>query len=353
MIFVLHPWSPVSGKKVGGVESFVKELLEHNPAKGSTVFLNSEFEGEIFDTKSLKLKLSSTSRLPATLLFTIQVCKFLFQRETSRCTIIIQRPEYAPFIKVATRNCRLVLFLHTDQLANMQEQSDSKWRRLRPLYKLFIPFSYKKADKIYTLSPPSLKFVSPYNSNIEVIKQSLDDAFFAESAQGDRFGALWVGRLETPKNPILGAKVLNLFSRYLKVEMIGEGRLFEKCQSVLGPEIEIQKFEKQVELIFKLKKTKYVVMTSVFEGAPKFLLEALALGCIVICNKASDPANLHKAFPSRVLVVESNNPDSYVETLLKLESNPKELAEPIDLQLLEEFRSSKVMAQLWKKILNN
>lgn len=98
---------------------------------------------------------------------------------------------------------------------------------------------------------------------------------------------LSVGRLEKQKNYGYLINSFKNFDNY-NLDIIGKGSEYENLNSIAKGNISNVNFLDQIDNI-KLTKLyldyKFYISTSIFEGNPKTILEAMGAGCIVICSK--------------------------------------------------------------------
>ena len=145
---------------------------------------------------------------------------------------------------------------------------------------------------------------------------------------------LSVGRLEKQKNYL---KLIDLLKGSSKKLLIyGEGsekKLILEYAKKEGVEIEIRDPVQNTELINLMCKYKFYITTSLFEGNPKSILEAMGAGCIVIAPKNENNVEIIKnEFNGFLYDLESmNNFDSiftqHIEQLNMISSNARETIE--------------------------
>lgn len=145
---------------------------------------------------------------------------------------------------------------------------------------------------------------------------------------------LSVGRLEKQKNYL---KLIDLLKGSSKKLLIyGEGsekKLILEYAKKEGVEIEIRDPVQNTELINLMCKYKFYITTSLFEGNPKSILEAMGAGCIVIAPKNKNNVEIIKnEFNGFLYDLESmNNFDSiftqHIDQLNMISSNARETIE--------------------------
>lgn len=104
---------------------------------------------------------------------------------------------------------------------------------------------------------------------------------------------LTVGRLEYQKN--FQYLINNFKNSDKKIIIYGKGSQQQKIINLAketGLDLEIVNNITNKDLISKLGSSKYFIQTSLFEGNPKALLEAMAVGCIVIASNIANNSEI-------------------------------------------------------------
>lgn len=95
-----------------------------------------------------------------------------------------------------------------------------------------------------------------------------------------------VGRLEPQKN--INYQIKEFSNSEYEIDHFGEGKLYSillDYSKKMNTKITFKKNIDNVELIETYKKYKYYISSSIYEGNPKTILEAMAAGCVVIAPK--------------------------------------------------------------------
>lgn len=151
--------------------------------------------------------------------------------------------------------------------------------------------------------------------NIEKIKYLAECAVEQESSD-----ILFLGRLETPKNPVRFLEIINLCREKKKdicALLIGNGNLLSECQK----KIEYLELEKNVRMVgFKqnpygyLKNTKVLCVPSVWEGYGLVVVEAFSLGIPVVAANVGGMRNLVTSQTGALC----NTNDEMIEEIMRL-----------------------------------
>ena len=347
-----HPWNPYDTSLVGGIESYIKEMLEFSPLKVDVSLITWASDAEETNMRFhlIALRKISLPWIPKILLFSLSIVQFRVVHQEKFDLIILHRPELIFLVKFLFPKSRICLFLHTEQKSYSGKTSDSLWKRFPFLYKRIIPKAYSRANNIYLLSKPSFDYVRLINKNVTLLRATAADVFWANEITC-RKGMVWAGRLEATKNPILGVKIMNeLAESGLNCTLIGEGALLNQCLKVKSDDVDYRKFVDQIELSGILKSSTFVLLTSHFEGAPKLLVEALVSGCRIICTKGADPEELHLEFPDRIFVSKDNSVQDFVSIVHKLGFEAVASENSIELERLQQMIASRAIPSLWNDI---
>ena len=343
----LHTWDPYQLTKVGGIETFLRDLLDEF-SETQKVIIHSWGNTRYLSNGSSKVKKVLRIRivgLPDIVNFGFSVLCSPTIWKNRNTIFILQRPEFAFFLRKFFPHARIVIFLHTNQKLNSKTSSDSSWLHFPKIYEKFLPLCYSSADYIYSFSISSMSLILTHNSNCEHVLASASEIFLP-SMDTNRSGVIWVGRLEKPKNPILAAKIIKeCISIGVPADMIGEGTLKSEVSQISEESFTVKPFMSQKDLAHTYHQRKIVFMTSTFEGSPRTLVEALISGCVVVVNRESDPDELRKLFPDRVHLVEESTTESYVNTFLNLIEKTKPI-KPLEFSEYSNLLNSRRMSYL-------
>ena len=108
--------------------------------------------------------------------------------------------------------------------------------------------------------------------------------------------ALTVGRLDKQKNYANLIKCFEQDSIY-SLKIIGEGIDKEFLEEKINKNnfnVTIHKNMQHKDLLLEMKKYKFFISSSLFEGNPKTVLEAMSSGCIVIASNIKNHRDIIK-----------------------------------------------------------
>ncbi len=121
---------------------------------------------------------------------------------------------------------------------------------------------------------------------------------------------LTVGRLVTQKNFSYLISEFKNTESYLEIDIVGDGpdkeKLIEQAKKQNVKLNLLGSFQNE-ELLKLYKEYKYFISTSLFEGNPKSLLEAMGSGCIVIASKINNHVEIVSDMKNGLLFEIKNN----------------------------------------------
>ncbi len=132
--------------------------------------------------------------------------------------------------------------------------------------------------------------------------------------------AVSVGRLEKQKN--FSQLISFLENSNLNIDIYGAGTMKSKLLNeakIKNVKLNIYKPIPNKELLNKLKNYKFFISTSLFEGNPKAILEAMASGCVVLTKKNKNIEEIIKDDFNGIFI---DNRDNLLNVLENLENDP-------------------------------
>lgn len=213
------------------------------------------------------------------------------------------------------------LFIHADiykQLNGPGQNRAFLWRYIPSVYFFLERILLKQFSYLLSCNSESLSYIKEsypgMASNCQLIRNTVDnEIFFSLSAQekedkllqftkqmklltGTRFIS-FVGRLHPQKDPLLLVRSVALLSNDIHLLIIGEGELKSDIQA----EIENLRLSKRVTLLGGmspksiadiLRISELLALTSIYEGLPIVVLEALACGIPVVSTDSGETSKL-------------------------------------------------------------
>lgn len=132
-----------------------------------------------------------------------------------------------------------------------------------------------------------------------------------------------VGRLELQKN--FSHLIRELKGSNFKITIFGEGSLEEEIK-LLARELEVDLVLlptiNNKELLHKLKTTRFFILSSLYEGNPKVLLEAMSSGCIVLgSNIPNNTEIINDGVDGFVFDLKKNDLNEKFKDIVNLDDN--------------------------------
>jgi glycosyltransferase involved in cell wall biosynthesis len=191
----------------------------------------------------------------------------------------------------------LVQFLHTDAAELLRHRTESFWRLLPQVQLAVETLAVRRAAATWAFSAEAARRLQ-----VRPGRNWFDDAVFRPTPRtGDhalRVG--WVGRLEPSKDPLRAVATLDVLARSnvgLSGWLAGSGSLEndvrrELALRSLGDRVELRGTLRPDELARALAETDVLLVSSLWEGQPRAVLEALASGVPVVSTRVGDVPEL-------------------------------------------------------------
>ena len=193
----------------------------------------------------------------------------------------------------------------------------------------------KKYDKIIWVSD-SAKDSYYFNKNIQgdksiVLYNTISSEDILKKANEDKndykFDVIYLGRLAYPKDPLRLIEIINIMKQKyhnIKVAIVGDGqdrKIVEEKIRELGLEENIVLFGNMLNPYKVLKSSKVMILTSIYEGTPMCVLEAIACNVPVVSTRVD---GLIKIIKQGELGYLSNDNEELAEKIVYILENEKE-----------------------------
>lgn len=182
-----------------------------------------------------------------------------------------------------------VKMLHTIHNIPEEEAKGNRRRILKFLYKTGKAIPVAISDRIASMTQELYGV-----SKVETVYNPVDNAIFYPENQKNRKSDvvqfISVGRLVEQKNFKL---LINAFSRFsehntnVRLTILGDGVLRAELEELivkLGAQQKITLAGNKTDVANYLRKSDVFVLTSIFEGLPMTILEAMAVGLPIVCT---------------------------------------------------------------------
>lgn len=155
------------------------------------------------------------------------------------------------------------------------------------LYKLLTHFAINRSDLYSVSSLSDINFLQKnfniQKSNIVLLRNWINSPKLIQIEKSNSF--ISVGRLEKQKN--FEYLIDELIDTNFFIDIYGSGTQESKLKELINKKnsnIKMHNLIENFQLIKLFKETKYFISTSIYEGNPKALLEAMSCGCIVFAS---------------------------------------------------------------------
>ena len=218
------------------------------------------------------------------------------------------------------------LFIRTGYDMYKFSIEENKHFLVKTLYKLLTILSIYFSDIYSVSSEDDIKFLK---KNIKIKKDIilrrnwiLGTDYIPFSKRID-MKLLSVGRLETQKN--FSQLINSLEGTNYSLDIVGSGSLKDslvKQAKLRNVEVNFIESIENAELIKFMSNYKYYASTSIFEGNPKTILEAMSAGCVVIASNIANHTEIIENHFSGVIL--DDETDGLQITLNNLNKNMEE-----------------------------
>lgn len=321
---ILHQYSRDATFKAG-IEGFIHDLISNNVFPRNSLLLgtksfNSKISGKKWQYGNVDgLEITNHNRkiIPVSLrLFFFSALRLIFMQPKA---IYVCRYDYVLPLRLICPFSKIILAIHTDGKKLLTQESDSSWRSVAFIARFFEYQALKLSSIVFCHSLIEYeRWETKHSQKIHYIPASFEEEkFFA--GDGERNLLVWAGRFVEVKNPLLAVEVLSkLALNGLQPTMFGSGPMLKDIQAAIelkGNLISLHEAVSASELGNILRRTRVLISTSYFEGAPRILIEALACGATVVCVSSADPSNYAIEFPKHCFNVDEMLPTPLVEKI--------------------------------------
>jgi glycosyltransferase involved in cell wall biosynthesis len=200
----------------------------------------------------------------------------------------------------------LVYCIHTQERGLLGPTSDSFWRLLGDLHEWLDRWIVRRAERVIVFNPAYAEKVRRWNPRTAAAPTWFDPAITVAAPDPHPPALVWVGRLETPKNPELAIRTFAALAKSdpdepWTFEVIGSGTLrpeLEALIATLPPDvasrITLRGRLAAADVAEARSRSGVFLMTSHagYEGFPRVLVEAMAAGLPAVVTEGADTGGL-------------------------------------------------------------
>jgi glycosyltransferase involved in cell wall biosynthesis len=200
----------------------------------------------------------------------------------------------------------LVYCIHTQERGLLGPTSDSFWRKFGDLHERLDRWIVRRAERVIVFNPAYAEKVRRWNPRTAAAPTWFDPAITVPAPDPHPAKLVWVGRLETPKNPELAIRTFAALAEsdpdeQWTFEVIGSGTLrpeLEALIATLPPDvasrITLRGRLAAADVAEARSRSGVFLMTSHagYEGFPRVLVEAMAAGLPAVVTEGADTGGL-------------------------------------------------------------
>lgn len=275
-------------------------------------------------------------RLPDSMKLALGIVRFR-NRVPSGALLQAHRVEIGAVIRIVWPNSLYCQFIHNDSKGLTGTKSESVWRYLKGLYFAIERFSLAGAIAVVAFTAGDGERLTSF-ADVHLAKTWYDDEVFypeapEEAPLRDSFTVLFVGRLESQKDPILAVEAVADLARVIsrvELRIAGSGSLealVRRRVDELGISHRVSFLGaiSRSDVADNMRRADALVLVSHFEGSPRVIAEACACGTPVVATAEADPDGVLTG--ANGVSVSSRRPSSIAAALAELASNRREVAD--------------------------
>lgn len=383
IFYQFNPWQ----SSIGGIQSVILYFLKYAPDEfqirlvgtgkpGSPlgIWQEADYAGRAIQFLPLiAIKDDDVrSRIPTSVKYTAA----LFGRNFSSDFMHFHRIE--PTLLTSNWRGKKSLFIHNDiqqQISSSDHKNAILWKYFPGGYFAMENITIKQFSQIYVCNTETLKFYqnrySKMAGRITYLQNAVDDEIFYpltpedkqekqkqfakqhNLAENTRF-ILFAGRLHPQKDPILLIRSFAaLKTSEVHLLIAGEGDLASEVRS----EISSLGLSQQATILGALERHRLAelyrissafILTSIYEGLPIVVLEALACGTPIVTTKAGETPNFLAADSG--VVAQDRTPEAVAEALHKVLLEPHNYPIEACVRVVEPYAAKTVVKNVYEQM---
>lgn len=382
IFYQFDPWR----SSIGGIQTFIGSFLKYAPAEFKVRLIGTggasevigkwqerEFAGRKVDFMPLIKVENDDVRplIPTTLKYTTA----LFKHNFSSDFMHFHRLEAA--LATSRWQGEKTFFVHNDIQKQMSSQDGNNailWQKFPAVYFALEKYLIRQFDYIYSCHTETAEFYRhqypTLASSISYLKNTVDQEIFYPLYQDknhqrrllatemglpqDTQFILFAGRLHPQKDPILLLKALSYLNQpNVHLLMAGAGEL----ETELRQEIVARGLTQKVSLLGAVPQSRLAqlhrlssvfALSSVYEGLPLTVLEALSSGTPVVTTNSGETPNFLTADSG--VVCEPRTPEALAQALTQVLQHPEQYPVQACVQTAKPYSAKTVVTEVYQSM---
>lgn len=318
IVHQIDPRNPVAG----GIETCIAGIVRYAPPDEKLIVIGADRSGRgrragstpLGELQWLNLhgrqvgflpvaRLGQRGRaglVPETVTVTLGLVRFRHEIRRAVDHLQVHRSEIGAAVSLLLPGIDRVQCIHGDSSRALRYRSASYWRFLRRAHLCVERWSVRRATWTHVFNRGGAARLARASSRVSYLPTWFDPEIVrtrTEPSAGGHNRALWVGRLEEEKDPVLGISTLEAFVNgggagdARRAVMVGDGSLQAsvRAERPAGSGVELRGSLSQADVAGEMVAADVLLMTSRFEGSPVVMNESLAAGTPVVGTDESDP----------------------------------------------------------------
>lgn len=307
---VVHQFDPTR-HVAGGIDGYIRDLVVHSGAEHQFSILGVERESTFLGRwRTVSIGGRSVDFMPLTRLeagnqmrrvpHSLRLATGLarYRPEVGDAILHSHRAEVGALVSCIYRDTRRTQFIHGDASNAFRWRQETVWRFAPWIYDVIERFAVRRATRTLIMSRSGLARLRRHSATAMLGENWFDGQHFdCRDRERSSPGVIgWAGRLEPPKDPLTAIRVFGeLRNRGVPFQawIAGGGTLEPDVREAvlragLHETVRVLGVLAPDELAAELRRTDVFLMTSLWEGIPRTVIEALACGVPVASTDAGD-----------------------------------------------------------------
>lgn len=386
-VVIVYPTDPL-GIIPGGTDTCIRDILRFAPSEFSMSLVgvtNDEIKRPVKQWTECEIDgnpyrffpllaesdLTKQSRIPLSLRFTLQL---FFHRNVVAGADVIQLNRIEPTLGLIGLSKPKIFIIHQNMEVVRERQSDIRWKYFPAAYFLMERFLISRARNIFIVREDaveqyrkrfpamrsSIHFLPTWMNPKRFYPATLEERKLTRSQlkldgqASEKKLLIFVGRLDHQKDPLLLIRTIAVLLKTRTdwhLMMIGDGVLRSECESLvkalgLLEHVDFSGALAQDTVAKYMRSADLLVLTSVYEGMPRCVVEGLGSGTPVVSTNAGEVGLLIENGKSG-FIVDSRDPNEIAGRIQYIMDSPDEFSPENCLKSVSRFRAESVLQQLF------